>query len=407
VPSPRGSQVILDIRTLYVVTAVSCLVLGSLQLVAYCTQRFERWPAWWGLSNVLLGFGTLGVALRGLAPDFVTVQLANVVTVAAFLLLLVSVRAFAQRPPLRWWVVTSVVVSQVLLVALWSSPGDFRARIAFESMVGALLDSAIVVEGVRLARRHRLTSAWLLAGCFAATALLFAIRTVMTLRGAIGGTTLFSSPTATYQWMAATSEVFITLRGFTLLLMAAERSHQLLFDHAQRDPLTGALNRSGLHLSYERLAAARRAARQDDDVMLGVVSLVVIDLDHFKTINDTHGHAMGDDVLRLFAAIASADLRTGDTLARYGGDEFVVLLPHTAGGEALAIAERIRVAFANATGSLGALAVQPTLSIGIAAGSLADDTLDTILPRADEALYRSKREGRNRVRVAAADYQIE
>ena len=73
----------------------------------------------------------------------------------------------------------------------------------------------------------------------------------------------------------------------------------------------------------------------------------------------------------------------------------------------MAIAERIRVAFANATGSLGALAVQSTLSIGIAAGILTDNTLDTILPRADEALYRSKREGRNRVRVAATDCQIE
>lgn len=391
---------ILDIRTLYVVTAVACLVLGALQLIAYCTQRFERWPAWWGLSNVLLGLGTLGVALRGIGPDFLTVQLANVVTVAAFLLLLASVRAFAQRPPLSWWVVTGVALSQVLLVAVWSTPADFRARIAFESTVFALFDSAIVVEGVRLARRHRLKSAWLLAGCFGVTALLFAIRTVMTSRGAIGGTTLFSSPTVTYQWMAATGEVFITLRGFTLLLMAAERSHQLLFDHAQRDPLTGALNRSGLHLSYGRLAAARRAARQDD-AMSGIVSLVVIDLDHFKAINDTHGHTMGDDVLRLFAATASGDLRAGDTLARYGGDEFVVLLPHTVGGEAFAIAERIRVAFANAAGSLGSLAAQPTLSIGIAAGSLADDTLDTILQRADEALYRSKREGRNRVRIAA------
>jgi diguanylate cyclase (GGDEF)-like protein len=394
---------ILDIRTLYVVTAISCLVLGALQLVAYSTQRFERWPAWWGLSNMLLGFGTLGVALRGLAPDFVTVQLANVVTTAAFLLLLVSVRAFARRPPLPWWVVASVVVSQGLLVAAWSTPADFRTRIAIESMIATLFDLAIVVEGVRLARRHRLRSAWLLAGCFGSTALLFAVRAVMTLHDAIGGATLFSSPTPTYQWMAATSEVFITLRGFTLLLMAAERSHQLLFDHAQRDPLTGALNRSGLHLSYERLAAARRATRRDDEATLGVVSLAVIDLDHFKTINDMHGHAKGDDVLRLFAAIASADLRTGDTLARYGGDEFVVLLPHTAGAEAFAIAERIRVAFANATGSLGALAAQPTLSIGIAAGSLTDDTLDTILPRADEALYRSKREGRNRVRVAVTD----
>jgi hypothetical protein len=250
--------VILDIRTLYVVTALACLVLGALQLAAYCTQRFEHWPAWWGLSNVLLGLGTLGIALRGIEPDFVTAQLANVVTVAAFLLLLVSVRAFAQRPPLPWWVVTVVALSQVLLVTLWSAPADFRARIAFESMVLALFDSAIVVEGVRLARRHRLKSAWLLASCFGATALLFAIRAVMTSRGAIGGTTLFSSSTLTYQWMAATGEVFITLRGFTLLLMAAERSHQLLFDHAQRDPLTGALNRSGLHLSYGRLLAARR-----------------------------------------------------------------------------------------------------------------------------------------------------
>lgn len=135
--------------------------------------------------------------------------------------------------------------------------------------------------------------------------------------------------------------------------------------------------------------------------MLGLVSLIVIDLDHFKAINDTHGHTMGDDVLRLFATTARDDLRTGDTLARYGGDEFVAMLPHTGGDEALALAERIRVAFANATGALVALAVQPTLSVGIATGSLADDTLDTILQRADEALYRSKREGRNRVRVAA------
>ncbi|CAE6838039.1 hypothetical protein R75465_06581 [Paraburkholderia aspalathi] len=193
---------ILDIRTLYVVTAVACLVLGALQLVAYCTQRFERWPAWWGLSNVLLGLGTLGVALRGMAPDFVTVQLANVITVAAFLLLLVSVRAFAQRPPLAWWVVTGIAVSQALLFSLWSTPDDFRARIAFESMLFALFDSAIVVEGVRLARRHRLKSAWLLAVCFGTTALLFSIRAVMTSRGAIGGTTLFSPPTVPYQWMA-------------------------------------------------------------------------------------------------------------------------------------------------------------------------------------------------------------
>ncbi len=81
-----------------------------------------------------------------------------------------------------WRVVGSVAVSPVLLAAPWSAPADFRARIAFESVVFALFDSAIVIEGGRLARRHRLTSAWLLAGCFGATALLFAIHTVMTSR---------------------------------------------------------------------------------------------------------------------------------------------------------------------------------------------------------------------------------
>jgi two-component system cell cycle response regulator len=134
------------------------------------------------------------------------------------------------------------------------------------------------------------------------------------------------------------------------------------------------------------------------------LAFLIMDIDHFKSVNDTHGHDIGDEVLREFANRISANIRGIDLACRYGGEEFVVVMPDTDVDFAYTIAERLRksvettpIEISRAPGALNV-----TISIGIAASAGGDDNAEKLLHRADQALYRAKREGRNRVIKAAA-----
>ena len=125
--------------------------------------------------------------------------------------------------------------------------------------------------------------------------------------------------------------------------------------------------------------------------------MLLLDIDHFKLVNDTHGHGAGDDTLRAFAQRVREHLRQGDTCARYGGEEFVVVLPGTTLVAALEVAERLRQGVADAS-LISVPLVRATVSIG-AAQHLAGETVEQLLGRADAAVYAAKRGGRNQVRV--------
>ena len=163
---------------------------------------------------------------------------------------------------------------------------------------------------------------------------------------------------------------------------------------AHTDPLTMLLNRRALTV---RLAAEMDRARRYD----GVLGLLMIDLDHFKRVNDTYGHLVGDDVLREFAGILATTARSVDLVARYGGEEFVVVLPETASEGAVAFAERIRERIeGHVFGSGERTQVRLTTSIGVATfPSARVESVEDLFARADAALYRAKAEGRNRVRT--------
>lgn len=161
-----------------------------------------------------------------------------------------------------------------------------------------------------------------------------------------------------------------------------------LEDLASTDELTGLYNRRHFIIKAEAELSRLRPGHQS--------GLALIDLDHFKRINDLHGHATGDRVLQTFASVARSCLRDDDILARYGGEEFVLLLPHTDAEQFSACCERLREAFANAQPL--DVKLQPghlSLSVGLTLLSEGDD-LDEALQRADEALYRAKGNGRNR-----------
>jgi len=172
---------------------------------------------------------------------------------------------------------------------------------------------------------------------------------------------------------------------------------QLSMELAITDALTSLYNRRYME-SHLGTLVEEAAARGKP------LSLLILDVDHFKSINDGFGHDAGDDVLREFAMRVRKSIRGIDLACRYGGEEFVVVMPETDMAVAALVAERIRRRIAGEPFPIqkGAAAVDVTISIGIAALGPAEDRADTLLKRADQALYRAKRDGRNRVVADAA-----
>lgn len=166
----------------------------------------------------------------------------------------------------------------------------------------------------------------------------------------------------------------------------AERA-TLLEQMARSDSLTGLGNRMA---ATERLTAEYQRFHRSH----APYSVLLMDADHFKRVNDTYGHAVGDQVLQQIAETLSCAARTTDFVARYGGEEFLLLLPDTDAEGALKLAERIRLAISASSKTAAGII---TVSIGAACACEEDDTHETIVQRADEALYRAKANGRNRV----------
>ncbi len=155
------------------------------------------------------------------------------------------------------------------------------------------------------------------------------------------------------------------------------------------DPLTGALNRRGLDSIFPEAT----------EELVQPLSVIVLDLDRFKRVNDAHGHAAGDEVLRAVTARASEVVRGGDAVVRWGGEEFLLVLPNANLRQAERIAERTRIAIRSAPVKIGDAALTVTASLGVAERRR-DEPRDGLVGRADEALYRAKEAGRDRVEIA-------
>jgi two-component system, cell cycle response regulator len=172
---------------------------------------------------------------------------------------------------------------------------------------------------------------------------------------------------------------------------------QMSMELAITDPLTGLYNRRYMESHVTSLVEQALARGKP-------LALLVVDIDYFKAVNDVHGHDAGDDVLREFATRVKKSIRGIDLACRYGGEEFVIVMPETDMAVAAIVAERIRRRIASEPFSIrsGAAAIDVTISVGIAALAGVADTAAQVLKRADQALYRAKRDGRNRVVADAA-----
>lgn len=245
-------------------------------------------------------------------------------------------------------------------------------------------------------RSEPLVSRWPAIIMFFANGALFLLRTPMIalLPSASGSDGVFGSV-----WMTVLSfeALLLTISSaFLLLAMAKERTELRHRTAAMVDPLTGIANRRSFLQDASLLAKMHLANPRP-------TAFVVIDLVHFKSINDSFGHAIGDRVLEIFSAAARKSIRGSDLIARLGGEEFAAVLDDTSREKALAVAERIREAFVQTAQEVDGHPVCGTVSIGLVHCLGAALNVAELLAQADRALYYAKERGRNRVEVASLE----
>jgi diguanylate cyclase (GGDEF)-like protein len=372
----------LDVRTLLVAVGLAALLAAA--GMASFARRYPQFRGigWLALADLLLGLGMLLVATRDHAPEWLTTVVANLFTLGGLMLNAEGLRRYAGgRWP--WWSRPYLLFAVLLPASAWFTfiEPDVRARVLVFTACAAM---TLAVVGITLARSEAGPRLRLVAWAFVAFALLMLAR---------WATTLLQAPMPSFMTAGVVHGltllaylVFVMVKDYGILQDSVRRSLEHVAALARTDPLTGLLNRRAI----DEVATAALARAQRSGAPL---SLVMLDIDHFKQVNDVHGHAAGDAVLVGIANLLKAHTRAGDACARMGGEEFLVLLPDTGEAQAEQVAEALRARLAaSAFGDVGAC----TASFGVSTGGVGA-TLDHLLRSADRALYRAKDAGRNRV----------
>lgn len=373
----------LDLTTLYVVAALGMLVAGFIHLVPVATGRFGTWALLWGGGHLVVGFGTMMAVLNDRIGIAWAPNAGNPAAVMGYALIAGAVLRFA-RPETRLTPLLGIAALLAAPLVVSGDPAYFHVRVAYLSIVRASFDIVVVIAALRLARRESLQTGWVVATLFAITVPLFLGRAWLAYHDRIG-TQLTGMHDDLAAWFAAGQIAFIIFRAFSLLILQAERGQTALRDQMERDWLTGALNRAGFD-RIAQLLASRHPSR--------TLTVMMLDLDRFKALNDTLGHSAGDAALRMLADVAHEALGKQGHVVRWGGDEFVCVLPGATAQQAGSIGDRIAARFAQIMmqripdhGPLG-------ISIGVAEGETHESIVD-LIAAADQAMYRVKDDRRH------------
>lgn len=374
----------LDVPTLFVMLIVVTAVVAALLLWAWLQNRRIQALAWWAAAYLEGALGSAIAPFRGLIPDWLTIDLSNALLILAYGLIWTGARVFGGRSG-QWTCVLGAVI--------WLSACQFDAfhssLPARASLISLLAAAYVLLAAWEIWRgAAALPSRMPTVLCLTAHGLVFLARIpAMLWSPATESTRPFAGYWFTF--IAFEGVVFSVAAAFLLLAMAKEQVELYHKTASRTDPLTGAFNRRAFTGVAERILA--RASRDGSKT-----SLLVFDLDHFKRINDTFGHPVGDEVLKLFCRIATTHLRPTDVFGRLGGEEFAALLAEADATVAHQTAERITTAFAQAGQAIAFAGLEATVSTGIAVSADGTTSFADLLAAADRGLYRAKRAGRNR-----------
>jgi diguanylate cyclase (GGDEF)-like protein len=340
----------------------------------------------WVRGLLIQPFSYALFSMRGQAPDWLSIVVANTLLTISFAHLVQALRLYNQQADLRVPMVVLVVatgVGESLLTWTWPS---LHGRIVLISIIIILLSSfgveAIYRKRQKVTRPEHMVATMLIAGI----AIMLARILKMPDMGMLSLTE--STPMQGIVFTYASLMPVIATSGF--LLMCGERLNENLTRLAMIDPLTGVLNRRTMtELANQAIATSRRHG--------SAMSLLILDIDHFKRINDQFGHEAGDLGLCRFVELVRQRIGEDDVIARLGGEEFVLILPGADEQAALKLAERIRLHLNGSHFSISGWPVPLRASIGVGTLGPEINNLETLLRETDRAMYAAKHAGRNRV----------
>jgi diguanylate cyclase (GGDEF)-like protein len=377
-----AAPIALDVTTLFIVATCVTALLGVFLLFAWSQDRI-RALAWWGAAYLVGGFGAALWIVDPHKVPFMPPALPSALLLLSCGMVWSAARLFHGRRIL-WLPMSFGALSWMLGVwPLFAASG--ASRIICASLIVSAYTFLTAAELWR-ERRKALIHRWpaLFVPALHGACFLLPIPLAGMAPDA-GFVTLAAGWIAVFVLEAL---LYAVGTAFIVLVLTKERTVRMHKTEALTDPLTGLYNRRGLIEATRKLASTAAGRAKP-------VSVLAFDLDNFKSINDRFGHAVGDDVIKVFAWVANSSIRSSDFVARLGGEEFAVIL---SGGleEGIQVAERVRVTFENAGRAISGRYVGATVSVGVAAHP-APTNIDALLARADEALYAAKTAGRNRV----------
>ena len=386
-------EMYIDGPTVHLFTLFVKLLLAGLFLGFWLKNRRMTWFAWWSASFLFGCAANIAVMFYGLDDNYLAVGVAGAGLIVALLCCWNGARVFERREPM--WLPTLAL--PVIWLAACFVPDFTQAmpyRVVLSSILLAIPPALTSYEFWR-GREERLPSRWMIVALFVSLALIFAGRIPLLAVAPYPFGALPGEPA----WVGAFNAALFfhtVLLAVVLVAITKERLELEQRMAADTDPLTGVWNRRACMSRGERLVSRHERDGQD-------FSLLFLDIDDFKRLNDRLGHSGGDEVLRRFVDVVQNTIRPSDFVFRIGGEEFCCLLPQTSALQSRHVAERIRRNVEAVTIQAGSSApVKVTVSVGIASTETAGYDLETLLRAADGAVYAAKRQGRNRVVTATA-----
>jgi diguanylate cyclase (GGDEF)-like protein len=379
----------LDPATMSLMVSVASILHSTILIFFFLLANQYRGIGVYAIGTIFSALGFLCYLLRSLQPEFLFLRFfGNLFTVFARVFYAVGIGKFVkQKNSYFFWILISTIfiVSQFYLVYINSNYFWRNFSICFSIIITHLVAAYFLFKNKTTGFS---TSAYFTIIVLIGEATILSFRII--------ALTFFSvkalfEPNVINITTFGSTFVFDYLRNAGFMMMVSQRLYQDLHHLANIDFLTNALNRRAMQ-KYLKQEVSRFHRSQV------AFSLILLDIDHFKAINDTYGHDGGDLVLKEISDLLRANLHPCDFLSRWGGEEFLILLPQTLSDEASCIAERLRVAVENQPAGEGS--IHYTISLGVGTWSQKSQSIEHLIAAIDEALYQAKNQGRNRVIMA-------